>query len=94
MTRALKVNLLENPNDSINFAPGHVTLRITSQDGKSERMYTVKLNVHKVVADSLTWTGVAGGRLPGATVQGVGIVYLGVDQINRKKHRVKVRQYL
>ena len=62
------VNLLENPNDSINFAPGHVTLRITSQDGKSERMYTVKLNVHKVVADSLTWTGVAGGRLPGATV--------------------------
>ncbi len=41
------VNLLENQTTASTSLPGHVTLRITSQDGKSERMYTVKLNVHK-----------------------------------------------
>lgn len=59
------VNLTTNPNDSINFADGPVLLRITSQDERFERVYTVSVNVHQVVADSLVWNLDSPHRLPG-----------------------------
>lgn len=49
------VNYLTNPNDSINFSRGSVWLRINSQSGNEERVYTLKVNVHQTNADSLQW---------------------------------------
>ena len=44
---------LTNPNDSIDFSNGPVSLFMKSPDGKVERTYTVKVNVHRQKADSL-----------------------------------------
>lgn len=49
------INYLKNPKDSINFSQGSVMLRVTSASGQEERVYTVKVNVHKINADSLQW---------------------------------------
>ena len=45
------VNYLTNSTDSINFANGPVNLRVVSYDGKAERNYEIKVNVHTVIAD-------------------------------------------
>lgn len=49
------INLVQNPTDSINFSNGRVWMRVTSRDGEYERIYSVKVNVHNVNADSLQW---------------------------------------
>jgi hypothetical protein len=56
------VDLISNPSDSINFSKGSVTMRVSSVDGKYERLYTVKVNVHKLVPDSLQWSNL--GNIP------------------------------
>lgn len=56
---------LTNPNDSIDFSNGPVSLFMKSPDGKVERTYTVKVNVHRQKADSLAWGRVAYRDLPG-----------------------------
>ncbi|MCM1356163.1 MAG: DUF6242 domain-containing protein [Staphylococcus sp.] len=64
-SRDTTINFLQNPKDSINFADGPVKLLVTSYDGLSKREYTVKLNVHKVVPDTLFWDDAALRTLPG-----------------------------
>lgn len=49
------INYMQNPTDSINFTNGQVWLRVGSSDGEFERIYSVKVNVHKCNADSLQW---------------------------------------
>lgn len=49
------IDLLNNPTDSINFSHGQVWMRVGSSDGEFERIYSVKVNVHKCNADSLQW---------------------------------------
>lgn len=58
------VDYLTNPTDSLNFVNGFTRLRILSQDGSNERIYTVKLNVHRTNPDSLQWNRVDNRRLP------------------------------
>lgn len=58
------INYLTNSTDSIDFSNGPVKLHLVSYDGKAERDYTIKVNVHKMVPDSLYWNKVAMRRLP------------------------------
>ena len=46
---------LTNPTDTIDFSNGPVTLTVLSPSGTFSRQYDVKVNVHKVKADSLSW---------------------------------------
>ena len=45
---------LNNSTDSIDFT-GPVNLKVVSYDGLNEFNYTITVNVHKMVSDSLTW---------------------------------------
>lgn len=56
-------NYLTNSTDSIDFT-NPVTLRVVSPNGVTERTYTITVNVHKTVADSLAWGDNAAMRLP------------------------------
>lgn len=45
------------PSDSINFSsPGGVMMRVTSNNGEQQRIYSVKVNVHQCNPDSLQWS--------------------------------------
>lgn len=56
-------NYLTNSTDSIDFT-NPVTLRVVSMDGLNEFNYTVNINVHKLISDSLTWSQENISRLP------------------------------
>lgn len=58
------INYMKDEGDSINFANGPVKLHLVSYDGKAERDYTVSVNVHKMVPDSLYWNRLSSRRLP------------------------------
>lgn len=58
------VNLTDNPRDSINFTDGTNWLRVTAPDG-NQATYSVKVNVHRVLPDSLRWSKTGSGALPG-----------------------------
>lgn len=58
------INYLTNSTDSIDFTNGPVRLHLVSFDGKSERDYTINVNVHKMVPDSLYWDETAMRKLP------------------------------
>ncbi len=60
------VDYKTSPSDSIDFS-GNVFLKLTAQDGKTERTYRLKVNVHKVPSDSLMWTEVGTASLPSRT---------------------------
>lgn len=75
-------NYLTNPNDSINFTNGPVTLRLTSIDEAVTVSYTVKVNVHKVKSDSLAWGDAAYSKLPTTLAS--------VSQQHAVKHNGKV----
>lgn len=49
------IDLQQNPTDSINFSHGRVWLRVGSNNGDFQRIYTVKVNVHQCNPDSLQW---------------------------------------
>ncbi|MDE6295727.1 MAG: hypothetical protein K2M03_06655 [Muribaculaceae bacterium] len=57
------VNYKTNPSDTIDFS-GRVTLRLTADNGALSRDYTIRINVHKAVADSLMWDKMANSELP------------------------------
>lgn len=58
------VNYLTNSTDSIDFSNGPVRMHLVSYDGKAERDYTIKVNVHKIEPDSLYWNKTAMRKLP------------------------------
>lgn len=57
-------DILNHPEDSINFTEGPVRLRIVSPDAAVERYYKVDINVHKMKSDSLEWSVKARRPLP------------------------------
>ncbi len=58
------VNYLTNSTDSIDFSRGFVKLRLVSHNEEVERQYTIKVNVHKMKPDSLSWGESALAALP------------------------------
>lgn len=56
-------NYLQDSNDSIDFT-NPVRLRIVSSDGQCTANYTIKVNVHKVLADTLVWSSMERAVLP------------------------------
>lgn len=60
------INYATNPNDSIDFSSGSVKLHLVSFDEKAERDYVIRVNVHKVVPDSLSWSRIERRNLPTA----------------------------
>lgn len=65
------VNLTDDETAKLNFSEGPVRFLVTSQDGIHTREYTVGVNVHKVVPDSLYWSLLARTDLPGSIAQPV-----------------------
>ena len=61
------VNFTENPNDSINFS-SPVDMTVTAYDGVTSRHYRVTVNVHRSVADTLTWNTAEQLPLPAAAL--------------------------
>ncbi len=59
------INYLENPNDSVDFSQGPITLRVVSLDKNTKLDYKIKVNVHNMVPDSLWWNQTASFALPG-----------------------------
>ena len=57
------VDYLETQTDSIDFT-NDVLLNVTAADGKSKFTYTIKVNVHKQVPDSLMWDKISMATLP------------------------------
>ena len=55
---------MASSTDSIDFSNGPVRLSVTSQNGVAERNYTVRVNVHKVKADTLAWNMLQSAQLP------------------------------
>lgn len=58
-----EVDYYKNPSDSIDFT-GNVSIKLTAQDGVTTRTYRLKVNVHKLVSDSLMWDKVAVSPIP------------------------------
>ena len=65
-TRTGVVDYKKSPTDSIDFS-GNVTLTLATEDGSLSRQYTIKVNVHKMVADSIMWDRSAVAPLPSAS---------------------------
>ncbi|MCM1482723.1 MAG: DUF6242 domain-containing protein [Muribaculaceae bacterium] len=59
------INYLESPTDTVDFSRGPVTLRVVSLDQKTKLDYTIKINVHDMVPDSLYWNRTSSRSLPG-----------------------------
>ena len=57
------VDYLESQTDSIDFT-NDVLLNVTALDGESKFSYTIKVNVHKSLPDSLVWDKIAVASLP------------------------------
>lgn len=57
-------NYLLSSTDSIDFSNGPAYLTVASPSGDLERTYTIKVNVHKLVSDSLMWSETARTELP------------------------------
>lgn len=64
-TRTGVVDYKTSPTDSIDFT-GNVKLTLSTEDGALSKTYTLKVNVHKMVADSLMWDKAAIAPLPSA----------------------------
>lgn len=52
-------NYLTNPGDTIDFSNGPVYFDVASPSGTVSRRYTINVNVHKEISDSLVWTSLA-----------------------------------
>lgn len=64
--KAREIDYVATPKDSINFTYGNAKLKIESYDKKVTREYVIKVNVHKMVPDSLYWNRLATRQLPAA----------------------------
>ena len=62
-TRTGTVDYKTSPGDSIDFT-GKVTLTLSSDDGSLSKSYDLRVNVHKMVADSLMWDNTSLTLLP------------------------------
>lgn len=62
--RDTTINLIDSPNDSINFADGPVKVEIVSYNGQAKRTYNVRVNVHLTVPDTLCWDPAASRPIP------------------------------
>ncbi len=58
------VDYLENQKHVINFSDGPVYFTVASANGLLERTYTIKVNVHQLKSDSLTWGETSRTALP------------------------------
>lgn len=58
------VNYLKTTTDSIDFSNAPVKLKIVSSDKTTTMNYTIKVNVHKMKPDSLSWSRIASRNLP------------------------------
>lgn len=59
-----EINYIEDDDAKIDFSNGAVRLHMVSYDGEHSRDYTVKVNVHTMVPDSLFWSDMARIALP------------------------------
>ena len=69
---SLKLTTIEystSSRDSINFTQP-VTVKVTSVSQTYTREYNIKVNVHKIKSDSLSWGGMQYAALPGAPTSG------------------------
>lgn len=57
------IDYIKAPSDTIDFT-GDVKLILSTSDDKLSQTYTLKVNVHKCVADSLTWDKESVSSLP------------------------------
>jgi hypothetical protein len=55
---------LSEPDSVINFSKGPVRLHLVSYDGTNSRDYTISVNVHKQVPDTLCWGEMVFASLP------------------------------
>lgn len=62
-TREGEINYQENPTDSIDFT-GNVRLRVKAANNTISTTYDIKVNVHNVDPDILTWDTQATAKLP------------------------------
>lgn len=62
-TESTTINYLTNPEDSVDFT-SPVKLNVTAQDGINSFSYTIKVNVHRQIPDSLVWGKLAVSELP------------------------------
>lgn len=58
-----EIDYKTNPSDSVDFS-GRVVLKITAEDKETTRSYDIKVNVHTMVPDSMTWDRLAVTPLP------------------------------
>jgi len=58
------INYLTNSTDSIDFSMGRATIEVASLDGSATRKYDLRVNVHTVKPDSLSWDELAKRTLP------------------------------
>lgn len=58
-----EIDYKSNPSDSVDFS-GKVVLKITAEDKTTTRSYNIKVNVHKMVPDSLMWDRLAVTPMP------------------------------
>lgn len=58
------IDYLEHSTDSINFSRGPVTLRVVSLNSKVTADYSISVNVHNELTDTLVWNQTAQSTLP------------------------------
>lgn len=58
------VNYMTSSTELINFSAGPVKLHLVSYDGSAQRDYSIEVNVHKVVGDTLYWDKTSRRALP------------------------------
>lgn len=58
------IDYLTNPDAKLNFTKP-VTLKIVSSDNSAQMVYSVKVNVHELMTDSLWWNDLGRTSLPG-----------------------------
>lgn len=58
-----EIDYKSNPNDTVDFS-GKVVLSITAEDGTTTKDYRIKVNVHRMVPDSLMWDQLAVTPIP------------------------------
>jgi len=59
-----EIDYINNDDAAINFSFGEVKMKVVSSDGEHSRDYSIKVNVHTVVPDSLYWSKMACSALP------------------------------
>ncbi|MGL5730467.1 MAG: DUF6242 domain-containing protein [Bacteroidales bacterium] len=48
-----------SPTDSIDFSEGQIKMIVTAQDYKTTKEYTIRINVHQQLPDSMVWNRIA-----------------------------------